>query len=345
MRLLSRTRDEVLNTLNNTTDPRSISGNEFENLVYEHILKCSYGTEFQNQLKQTSDRSFPDILAAKLYGIEVKATKKDAWESIGNSVLESSREQGVSNIFIFFGKLGGKPDIRVREYEECLKDIAVTHYPRYRIDMNLPSGQSIFDKMQVSYETIRKAPNRTSIIRDYYKRLAGEGNTVWWLDDGSGDAPLVEPVVRTFSDLSKADRHMILADVFVRFPRILSNTSKKYEGVPTYLAARHGVVSHKLRDEFSAGGRPRIVIDGKVVDVPHIVLKLLEVFPLVERALKSSEHDDITEYWDEDDQHENLLDRWLAQVDSHSEYMSLPASLSRIFTRQVNSSEQKTSDG
>ncbi len=158
-RLLLATKNSTLSSVDQYGHPERISGNEFEEIVYENARSCARATKLDGEIIHTADREFPDIIAADYYGIEVKATKKDDWTSIGNSVLESSRISSVEKIYLFFGKLGGNPDIKYRDYEACLKGISVTHYPRYQIDMNLPNGDSIFDKMNIPYDDLRHMNN------------------------------------------------------------------------------------------------------------------------------------------------------------------------------------------
>lgn len=153
--LLNRVASNMELILNTDIDRYSkLSGNQFEDLAFDIFVKESIGTPFENTLYHTADRDFPDIVAMDVFGVEVKATKKDDWTSIGNSILESSRVQSVEKIYILFGKLGGIPQVKYRDYESCLKGISVTHYPRYQIDMQLPEGESIFEKIGIPYDTL-----------------------------------------------------------------------------------------------------------------------------------------------------------------------------------------------
>lgn len=215
--LLASTREGTLGSIIQYGHPERISGNEFEEIVYESAKSCARGTPLSNQIVHTADREFPDIVAAGYYGIEVKATKKDDWTSIGNSVLESSRVPSVEKIYMFFGKLGGTPDIRFRDYEACLKGISVTHYPRYQIDMNLPKGSSIFDKMEVPYDELRTMRNPIKAIRQYYKTQMTAGDSLWWIDDDSDTLPALSPVIRNLSTLSPEERDSIIASVTAFF--------------------------------------------------------------------------------------------------------------------------------
>src|SRR3989344_6091119 len=129
---------------------KNISPTYFETIVFEQMCEAAKGTTFEGTVRQTGTHAFPDIIANKYFGVEVKMTVNDHWTSTGNSVLESSRIEDVERIYIMFGKFGEKFDPRYRLYQECVPEISVTHPPRYRINMDLPLGKSIFDKIGVT---------------------------------------------------------------------------------------------------------------------------------------------------------------------------------------------------
>ena len=63
------------------------AGKPLEKDVYEALCECSKGTEFQDTIHLISGFSFPDIVAARYYGVEVKSTKENHWTSTGSSIL------------------------------------------------------------------------------------------------------------------------------------------------------------------------------------------------------------------------------------------------------------------
>src|SRR5579884_2760448 len=136
-------------------DPKKITPNEFEQLVFEMSSDCAIGTSFDGKLRRTGDGEFPDIVDDEFFGIEVKSTTSNKWQSFGNSVMESTRVSNTEKIYVLFGKLGGDPDVMVKKYEECLAEIKVTHNPRYQIDMRLGLGETILDKMGTTYDDLR----------------------------------------------------------------------------------------------------------------------------------------------------------------------------------------------
>lgn len=275
-----------------------ISGNEFESMVYDEAKGCARGTRFEDELVHTADREFPDIVAADYYGIEVKATKKDDWTSIGNSVLESSRVPSVEKIYMFFGKLGGKPDIRYRNYEECLKGISVTHYPRYQIDMNLPEGESIFDKMEVPYDEVRTMENPIKVIRKYYKTQMGDGDSLWWIDDDGDNIPSLSPVIRNYTTLSSDEKDRITAAIMAYFPEVFrQNSPKKYERIPAFLASQYGVVCPNIRDLFSAGGQVKLKYDGNLESVPQVVSRVSGLAKMIQGYIKGKTKKELEDLW------------------------------------------------
>ena len=147
---------------------------ELENVVVNVMKELCGRTPFRaEEIRLVSAQYFPDIIAEKYYGVEVKSTKENHWTSTGSSIVESTRDKNVENIYMLFGKLGGKTaEFKCRPYEDCLSDIAVTHSPRYLINMELTKEQTIFSKMGVAYDQLRNASDSIEIVRKYYREKA-----------------------------------------------------------------------------------------------------------------------------------------------------------------------------
>lgn len=47
------------------------------------------------EIRLVSAQYFPDIIAEKYYGVEVKSTKENHWTSTGSSIVESTRDKNV----------------------------------------------------------------------------------------------------------------------------------------------------------------------------------------------------------------------------------------------------------
>lgn len=157
-----------------------------EDDVASALNYCSKGTPFEGSIVKVSGQKFPDIIANNLYGVEVKSTKSNHWTSTGSSILETTRVQDIKRIYMTFGKLGGNPiEFISKPYEDCLYDIAVTHMPRYLINMQLRPGETIFDKMHISYNELREKENPIALVADYYRSQLKPGESLWW----AGDSP------------------------------------------------------------------------------------------------------------------------------------------------------------
>lgn len=74
--LMKRT-DELLNhdALQRPRYYASRGGNPLEDDVKAALDECAKGTVFENTIEKVSGQKFPDIVAARFYGVEVKAQK------------------------------------------------------------------------------------------------------------------------------------------------------------------------------------------------------------------------------------------------------------------------------
>lgn len=104
-----------------------------------------------------------------------------------------------------FGKLGGNPiEFLSKPYEQCLYGIAVTHMPRYLIDMRLNQGETIFDKMGVPYDDLRKMDNPIAPVAKYYRSQLKEGESLWWTGDSSDET--VSATIKLWKNVSPEDK-------------------------------------------------------------------------------------------------------------------------------------------
>lgn len=274
------------------------------------------GTKFESTIQIISGQKFPDIVAAKYYGVEVKSTKDDKWVMIGGSVAEGTRVDGVEHIFILFGKLHKPVEFRTRCYEECLCDIAVTHSPRYKIDMELPIGETIFDKMGISYDEMRKLENPINPVVKYFRSILKPGESLWWLngnDATEGQAPVK---IRMWKNLSKLERENLIAQGFALFPELFSNSSNKYERFTLWLVSNHGVVSSSMRDPFSAGGKIDFEVNGhKYAHIPQKYGQLASNKEKVEQFIKTIDGEILATTWQiSQDNFEDRMKSWICLV-------------------------------
>lgn len=297
------------------------NANEFEEDVYHSLVLSSKNTEFESTIELISGYRFPDIIAKKLYGVEVKTTKQNHWKSTGNSVLETTRVEFVENIFIYFGKLANPVGFKYKPYQDCLYDIAVTHSPRYLIDMDINTEDTIFSKLQIPYNKLRQLPNPIKPFVDFYRKKTRPGEEPWWMDENKA---LVNPTIRIFSNLLKEEKEKFVTFSIAYFPEIFGKSPTKYHRIAGWLASRYGVVDSSLRDRFSAGGQVTLELGLMRYDkIPRIYMNLSECFREIINIINETPLDDLSYYWGKElNSYTNLIDTWLKLVFFYSEEAS-----------------------
>ncbi len=266
--------DEFLNcdALQRPSYYASRGGTLLEDDVKDALDECAKGTVFENTIEKISGQKFPDIVAARFYGVEVKSTKDNHWTSIGSSILESSRIADIERIFMTFGKLGGNPiEFLSRPYEECLSGIAVTHMPRYLIDMRLHKGETIFDKIGVSYDELRLMENPVAPVSKYYRSQLKEGERLWWVGDTADEA--VPAKIRIWSTVPSDEKRRYTTYGCVNYPEVFRGDYDRYA---LWLTSQ-GVVDPHIRDQFSSGGQEIMRLSsGKQVKLPGVFRRVKE---------------------------------------------------------------------
>lgn len=299
IKLVSKTRNFMNQEIQNCPDRkkyyRSRNGAKLEEDVYEVLCAQSVGTDFENTIQLVSNRSFPDIVAAKYYGVEVKTSKK-SWKSVGSSIMESSRVQDVEHICLFFGKLDTDVEFRIGPYERYLSEIVVTHSPRYSIDMELPPTHTIFEKMDIDYESFRNLEAPIEVVKDYYRSNLKTGQDLWWMTNN--EKPL-SPVVRLWNTLSLKEKKHFQIQGFCWFPEIFSNDRRtKYNRFGLWLTTENGVVPTALRDIYTAGGRDDLFLKGRSLkNQPQILIQLSNCRHLVRKEIIGADKDWVKEMW------------------------------------------------
>lgn len=296
--LLENAKIKVNDDFKNNGIPKGLNGVGYETIVYEKMVEASTGTKFEGQVEQTGLHAFPDIIARKLYGVEVKMTVGDKWISTGNSVLETTRIDDVKTIYMFFGKFGSTYEARYRKYQECLSDVGVTHSPRYKIDMELAEGKSIFDKIGVEYDIFRQEENPIKRLKDYYRGLLKEGEELWWIDSAIEDKS-VSPVIKSLKLLDESVRGKYINEVFVLFPEIFGNSRIKFERPAAYLITEYNAVSSSLRDTFTAGGKVKIKVGSKEVTVSQLLYNFFLRSKDIKNTFSQIPTEKLAYYWGE----------------------------------------------
>lgn len=300
---------------------KNCSPSELE-LATEQILKeVAPQTPFRAEdIRLVAGHSFPDILATDFYGVEVKSTVKDKWVSTGSSIIESTKNESIERIYMLFGALGCQPPrFRCKPYQDCLSNIAVTHSPRYLIDMNLDASENIFAKMAVEYETFSQCSDseKIKILRQYYLEKARREKRIempWWMGDDT------KPTLSFYADLPTKEKERIVAQAFILFPEVLSaNTRAVYKQIALWLCNRYSLLIHNMRDFFSAGGQI-IAFKGKTLSspLPQVFKKLKDHQEQIEKILTAPSErilQDICELWNIPTIHD-LPQEWINKAEN-----------------------------
>lgn len=242
---------------------------------------CKNTLFIPEDIQLVSGQRFPDIVAAKHFGVEVKSTKDNKWISTGSSIAESTRIEDVAHIYMLFGKLGGNPiEFKCKPYQDCLYDIAVTHSPRYLIDMEIPQEKTIFAKMGVEYDKFRLSEDPINTVRTYYlEKIKKERRvaTPWWI----GSDIIASPTLRLWTKgaLNQEEQNNYKAQLLILFPEEICNS--EYNRATLWLCVRHSIINTHFRDLFTAGGK--VKINGQYC--PAIIKRILKVAPTVKHIL------------------------------------------------------------
>ncbi|MDI9878046.1 hypothetical protein [Flectobacillus longus] len=303
-----------LHAKNSSKNVATLSGRNLEPYVRDVMTDLAVGTVFENSIELIGGQKFPDIIAKKYYGIEVKTTTQNHWKTTGNSVLESTRVDNVERIFMLFAKLASPIEFRCRPYEEVLSEIVVTHSPRYLIDMNLEQGKTIFDKIKIPYDTLRKEVNPIRPIVDYYKSKLKPGEELWWMDAENNSKPS-SIVIKIWNNLSSKEKHDLKNRAMAYFPELFGNSNDKFGRLAIWFITSEAVVCPNVRDLFTAGGKQDCVIGEKVYKkVPRIFLNLFENMPSIIETITQTSASELSEYWQTCTTEQTKLFDWIDLV-------------------------------
>ena len=298
-----------------------LTGNKLEPYVKDVMTDLAFGTAFENSIELIGGQKFPDIVAKKYYGIEVKTTTQNHWKTTGNSVLESTRVEDVERIFMLFAKLASPIEFRCRPYEECLSEVVVTHSPRYLIDMNLEEGKTIFDKINIPYDVLRKKENPLRQIVDYYKSKLKPGEDLWWIDQENSNASNL--VIKIWNNLSLKEKQDLKIKAMIYFPELFSKSNDKFGRFAIWLVTREGIVCPNIRDLFTAGGKSDFLVGKKKYkNVPRIFLNLFDNSDSIIQTLMTTSSVELSEYWGIKTTDKRKIADWIELVSSHAKNIS-----------------------
>ncbi len=279
---------------------------------------------YNSKIELKKGHFFPDIIAGNHYGVEVKSTKENKWTSLGNSIFEGVSDKKIDNIFIMFANLGSLPPaFRFRPYQSCLKQIQVTHSPRYIIDMDIADndGETIFAQMKTDYLKYRDLPNaeKMSLMRAYYLKKANNDHKYempWWMGADESNAKL-----SFFSDATLEQKKEMICRALILFPCLYHDKDKdknKYKSLALWLCTRYGLLLYNVRDGFTASGQVKC-INGVQLDRPYpkIAKTVLDYRPQIYEMLSNPDPElsiDISEMWDFEYDKDDLYLSWIDMV-------------------------------
>lgn len=294
------------------------TANQFENRVREvlcelTVQEASFDIDFKPH-----PQAFPDIAMGD-YGVEVKFTLNDTWRSIANSVLETQRIDSVKHIYIVFGKMGGEPEVRWGDYEQCVIHVRTSHVPRFEVE--IPSSQtetkeSLFHLMGIRYDNFRQLDmqDKMKYIRAYARKIHPDGR-LWWIEEKETEEHTLPIQARLYTNLNAEEKIRLRAEAALLCPEIVKSgrSRNKYDDMVLYLLTYHGVICHQARDLFSAGSvaNPNNDDEGGVYIAR--ALKLIEK-EMQEAALRM-EDALFLEYWGESVAPRDRIKRWLKKAD------------------------------
>ena len=291
---------------------------EFENRVRTVLDDLLKGEDGMRVDFDSPPQAFPDIALGE-YGVEVKFTLADTWKSIANSIQESQRVQSVKYIYIVFGKMGGKPEVRWGDYEKSVVHVRTSHVPRFEVELP-PKGEtgrkSLFELMGVSYSDFSKMgiKEKMKYVRSYARKIH-PNERLWWMGDEDNEhtTPLN---IRLYTNLSDAEKIRYRAEALLLCPKILKSgrARGKYDDAVMFLLSYHGVLCHQARDLFSAGSVANPDNDDNGGLYIERAVKLLEN----DMVKAAAEMDDalFVEYWGESVKPEDRIPRWLEKADA-----------------------------
>lgn len=321
--LLSLSLDYINDKANKNKDYfHKLSGSSVEKESFLAMLEVAERANIdKKRIDLISGHVFPDIIIKDTsYGVEIKSTQKDSWTSVGSSIVESTRNIDTDRIYMLFGKLGGEPEFRCKPYQQCLSNIAVTHSPRYLIDMQLSKEETIFSKLGKDYDDFRKLPEREKIdfVRKQYRKQAKESKKYempWWM----GESTNVN--LSFYNDLGALEKLNLQARACILFQSLYEkDTKNRYKPISLWLCNNYSLLCPNMRDDFSAGGKCTKINGKKLVKpYPHVVQEILLNLDRIKILLNDPDEDlwkGIEDYWDFDYDENNLYESWLNMLET-----------------------------
>lgn len=291
---------------------------QFENRVREVLNELTIDdVAFEIDFKP-HPQAFPDIALGE-FGVEVKFTLNDTWRSIANSVLETQRIDKVKHIYIVFGKMGGKPEVRWGDYEQSVIHVRTSHVPRFEVELPSEKAEiktSLFEQMGIHYDDFRKLSMQEKMryIRAYARKIHPDGR-LWWIEEKDNEEHTLPIQARLYTNLNKEEKTRLRAEAALLSPMIVKSgrSRNKYDDIVLYLLTYHGVICHQARDLFSAGSVANPDNDDEGGVYIARALKLIE--SEMKKAAMIMDDALFIEYWGESVAPKDRIKRWLEKAD------------------------------
>lgn len=245
--------------------------------------------------KDNSHR-FPDIVAQINHdhsiGIEIKtiASEKKGWKTLGGSILESTKMPGLERIYVLCAKQPPAFAMMLKPFEDCVCGVQVTHSPRYVLDLGQQPSESLFVKIDKSYQEVCAMESPFDAFRKYLLQQKNElsGNSTenyWWCpkevlnEEEVSEQEFANKFINTqlhfWRDLKPNLRHYLSLEMVSLFPEIIFGN---YTEAVRWLLTTHFTVHPSFRDIFSAGGKVSVFnpTENKMEKIPQVVGFLLE---------------------------------------------------------------------
>lgn len=290
---------------------------DFETRVRETLATVLQDTDIPIDF-EPHPHLFPDIVLGD-FGVEVKFTTGDSWRSVANSVSESRRDQQVRIIYVIYGKMGGIPDVRWREYGDCVVHVRTSHVPRFEVDMD--ATESLFSKMNTDYIQFSALSfeERMEYVRAYARSRLKQGERLWWLENKPEPDHSLPLQARLYMSLPQSEKRQLRAEAALLCPVVVkpARSKHKYDDVTLYLLTYHGVLCPQARDLFSAGS---VALRASESRGGNYILRALQDIEYEMIAAADHLEDALfNEYWGETVPREKRIGWWLRKADSLAE--------------------------
>lgn len=298
---------ELIESSDNLDNKYTVSNgtnNGFEKLVPVILEEMKESNDIKFEYKVFYGHHFPDLeirTSEGTYGVELKSRKKEEWTTNGNSVFESISEENYDEIYLLFGSLskeGTRYNVRYKPYWQVTSGIAVTHSPRFKIDMRDIEIESVF-KNSEEYKGLRDKSDKEKIefLQTYLKKNTDKSK--WYIPQ---ETESVKPI--QFRELDNEVRDQVLAETMVLFPhdlikRFPSGMFRGEYGRSTeYLLDQYFYFTPSLRDSYSAGGA--FIYNN--VEFPQVISRLKSLHDRISIILSEASEDFkcmAYKYWNE----------------------------------------------